>query len=164
MIASGHNGIGTTIGLIVAQNSQDPVKGIFLGFFLGLIFHYLTDFIPHGHYLTHKSFGKLPLSLFADLFGSFLIFYGIVLFKFGFSSTSLIILAAIGGSQLPDVSEGLLYFKKIPKTLLIKWENDMHQKFFHWHGHHEKALPWNFRRDVWQIGTILIALLILLAS
>jgi hypothetical protein len=161
MIASGHTAAGTTIGLIVLSQTQDPLKGVVFGCLFGLIFHYLADFIPHGHYLTHKQFGQPNLTLIIDLLGTFFIFYSLTLLKFGLGVTSLTILAAIGGSQLPDVIEGLLYFKKIPKVGLIRWENNLHQKFFHWHGYHENALPWSWK-DIWQILFVLAAFLILL--
>lgn len=164
MIATGHNAIGTTIGLLISQQTQDPLTGIGLGLAFGLIFHYLADFIPHGHIITNEQFGKLPPVLFIDLFGSFLFLYLIVLFKFGSESTSLIVLAAIGASQLPDVSEGLLYFKKIPYTGLIKWENKVHQQIFHWHGQHKQALKWSWKRDWWQISVALLTLVLLINS
>lgn len=163
MIASGHNAVGTTVGLIVASQINDPVNGLTLAILLGLVFHYLFDAIPHGHLLNHEQYRQLPPSLFLDLFGSFTIFYGITLIKFGVSAESLIILAAIGASQAPDVSEGLLEFKKLPRWGILKWENWMHQNIFHWHGQHDRALPWSWK-DIWQISLIVFSLIFLLVS
>ena len=162
MIASGHNAIGTTIGLVVASQTSDPVSAFLVAVLGGLVFHYAADFVPHGHIISNKEFGTLPAVLFLDLFGSFLVIYSLILLKFGFSQTSFIVLVAIGASQLPDVIEGMLYFKKIPKIGLIKWENSMHQYIFHWHGQHEKALMWDAKRDIWQIAVIVFALFFLI--
>ncbi len=164
MIASGHNAIGTTVGLVVATYTNDPIPAFLAAVSFGLVFHYLADFVPHGHIISNKEFGNLPPLLFLDLFGSFLIFYSFTLLKFGFSHTSLIVLIAIGASLLPDVVEGLLYFKKIPKIGIIRWENSMHQYLFHWHGHHEKALMWAITRDSWQISIVILSLLFLILT
>src|SRR3989344_4401626 len=99
MIATGHNAVGTTVGVIVASQTSDPASGIIWAIIVGLLLHYLLDAIPHGHPIDSKQYGKLPPALFVDLFGSFIIFYGITLLKFGLGGESFIILIAIGASQ-----------------------------------------------------------------
>jgi hypothetical protein len=161
MIASGHNAIGTTVGLVVITQVSEPMTAVGLAIIFGLVFHYLADAVPHGHFLSHAEYRKLPPSLYLDLFGSFVLLFGIVLFKFGLTLPSLVILGAIGASQLPDVIEGLLEFRKLPRRGIIKFENDAHQKIFHWHGRHANALPWGWT-DIWQITVVILALFFLL--
>jgi hypothetical protein len=155
--------VGTGVGLIVISQTNDPLIGAGVAFILGLLSHYFFDFWPHGHLVNRRDFSKRPPLLYLDIVGGGLLFFLPIIFKFGLSPTSLIILTAIFGAQLPDVSEGLIYEKIISKTGFVKFENDLHQST-HWHGRYHDALVWNIRRDIWQIVTILLGLFFLFFS
>ncbi len=62
----------------------------------------------------------------------------------------------IGGSQLPDVIDGLIGIKVLKAKGLLKVENDFHQRL-HWHGTGSKTLLLDLR-DLWHLLIILISL------
>lgn len=161
MIAFGHTAVGAIVGVGVYNLLPDkPIEGLLAAGTVGVVSHYITDFIPHGHLFKHNQYKKKVWGIIVfDLLLSLSIFIGLSLMFFGPSMEFLYILFAIGGAQLPDVIDGLIYIKVIKPRGLIKIENDFHQ-WLHWHGSYNKALLWG-RRDIWQVLTVFLALFIL---
>lgn len=166
MIAFGHTSIGAGIGLYTTTLTQDPVTGCLVALGAGIVSHYIADFIPHGHLfgINAKNYqSKIVQAIFFDLLLSLIIFLGIAYLKFNTTTPSLFILFGIAGSQIPDVLDGLIYLKLLPKKGLFKVENYFHQ-LLHWHGREEKGLKWNFFiRDFWQVSVVMVALAILIS-
>lgn len=161
MIAFGHTAIGTAVGLYTTTLTQDPISGCLTAFGIGIISHYIADFIPHGHLFginTKNYKSRIVQAIILDLLLSLIIFVGIAFWRFEFNYQFWFILFGITGSQLPDVLDGLIYLKFFPKKGFFKVENDFHQ-LLHWHGRGEKGLKWAFlRRDFWQVGIVLAVL------
>lgn len=165
MIAFGHTAIGTAVGLYTTTITSDPITGSLTALGVGIASHYVADFIPHGHLFginTKNYKTKIVQAILFDLFLSLIIFTVFAYLKFELNNTFLFILFGIAGSQLPDVLDGLIYLKFLPKKGFFKAENNFHQ-FLHWHGREEKSLKWEFlKRDWWQVGVIIIIILFLL--
>jgi hypothetical protein len=163
MIAFGHTSVGSLVGLAGYSyfGQTDPVLGLTLTAGAGLVSHYIADFIPHGHFFKgteHFAQNVIPV-LFFDLALSLALFTFLAFRKFGFDLPFWYVLVGIAGAQLPDVLDGLIYTKFIPKLGLIKTENNFHQAT-HWHGKGNKTLLLGLR-DVWQLSVVLIAIFLL---
>ncbi|MBI2022829.1 hypothetical protein HYS97_03205 [Candidatus Daviesbacteria bacterium] len=156
MIAFGHTAIGSVIGIIgydyFGQNS--PLVGITTTTAVSIASHYLTDFIPHGHFIRSQEYKKKiwPILIF-DLALGILIFTLFSYYKFGLGLATLYILFGIGGSHLPDIIKGLVHIDFFPKKGFFKIESAFH-KAIHWHGTLSISLL-----DVWQVVVVLLALL-----
>jgi hypothetical protein len=159
MIAFGHTAVGAGVGLIGYHlfGSQSPVIGLTETAALGIVSHYLTDFIPHGHFFRKTTPNKLFLAVIFDLFVSLILFTLVSFINYGLSIKFWYILFGIGGSQFPDVIGGLYFLKIIPHQGFFKIENKFHWYMVHWHGTLETALLWG-KRDIWQVATVLIFL------
>ena len=159
MIAWGHTAVGASVGLISYQHfaQTDPILGLAIAPFLGIISHYITDFIPHGHYVKAKNVKKyhLPILTF-DVFLSVATFSYLAYLKHGFGLESWYIVAGIGGALLPDVVDGLVGYGNKPKNPLLKIEHHFHWVTLHWHGVGDKGLMLNWR-DIWQLATVLVS-------
>ena len=163
MVAFGHTALGTTIGLYGSQvfSISEPLTGLISTAGAGFISHYIADLIPHGHLIKFKDYRKKLLAvIFFDVFLGLVLFLGLAYQKFDLSLNFLYILFGIGGSQLPDIIDGLIYTKFLPNTGLLKLENTFHSGT-HWHGDKYKALAWG-KRDIWQVTVVIASLIFLL--
>ncbi len=168
MIAFGHTAIGSLIGLGGYElfKNQSPIIGMVTTGSLGVVSHYIADFIPHGHLFKHNEYGKRIIwAILFDFLLSFGLFIYVAYQNFGFDLKFWYIFFGIGGSNLPDVLDGLIYIKFLPKIGLIKLENDFHQST-HWHAIWKRGklidgLPLG-KRDIWQLTMVCLALLILI--
>lgn len=163
MIAIGHTAVGTITGLYANQilNTQNPLVGCLIAGTAGVASHYLTDFIPHGHFFKPKDYRKKVFTaIIFDLFIPILVFTILAFKKFSLDPQFFYILFGIGGAQLPDALDGFIYLGKLKKSGLIKLEYEFHL-LVHWHGIGENTLLLG-TRDIWQIVCISVALFALL--
>ncbi len=163
MIAFGHTAVGTIVGITTFNllGQGDLATGLVLSGTAGVISHYLMDALPHGHFSMPHSYKKSIVSIIIfDLFLSIVIFLGAVYLNNGFGEKLFYILFGMGGSQLPDVIDGLIHIRILKAKGLLKIENNIHQKI-HWHGKGNKTLLLGLR-DIWQILVILFALLLVI--
>lgn len=159
MVAVGHTAVGTIIGVTTYNflNQGDLASGLIATGILGVVSHYITDFIPHGHFVKPDKLKKYltPIIIFDVLLPIFLILE-VIFLKEGFSPKFFYIMFGIGGVQLPDVLDGLIYTKLIKPDWLLKVENNFHQSL-HWHGTGSKTLLLGIR-DLWQMLIIVYTL------
>ncbi len=54
MVGFGHTAVGATVGLITYSYlaSDKDLEGLVIAGAAGVISHYITDFIPHGHFVA----------------------------------------------------------------------------------------------------------------
>lgn len=166
MVAFGHTAVGALVGLVSYQQlgNSDPLTGLLITGTTGVISHYIMDCIPHGHFFREKEYKKkVGLVIIFDLFLSIALY---LLTAYYFSSSNLLytayILFGIGGSQLPDILDGLIYIDVLPKKGLIKLEHTIHVAT-HWHGKKEKAILWSIW-DIWQVVIFFAGLYLLLIT
>lgn len=163
MIAFGHTAVGAAIGLAGYHflSTQPPPIGLSLTFGAGLISHYITDFIPHGHFFNELDYKKKVIyAIIFDLFLSVLLFVGIEFILKGLDLKLFYLIFGIAGAQVPDVLDGLIYTGYLPKKGLFKLEMNFHRSL-HWHGLGKHTLMFG-KRDIWQIMTVLIAFILLI--
>ena len=91
-----------------------------------------------------------------DLFLPIILLLGMTYLKEGFNQKLLYIMFGIGGSQLPDVLDGLIFTGVLRSRGLIKIENKFHQGL-HCYGREAKTFLLGVR-DLWQVAMIIIAL------
>lgn len=163
MVATGHTAVGVIVGVTAYHFLGDGnlITGLAVAGTAGIALHYLADFIPHGHFFMPKDFKKyiVPV-LVLDVILPIALFLGGVYLKNGLTEKFLYVLFSIGGSQIPDVLDGLIYTAKLKRGNLLKTENDFHQEL-HWHGRGLKTLLLGFR-DIWQVLVIFIALFLVI--
>ncbi len=163
MISFGHTSVGVIIGYTAYQylGSDNLAVNLIITGSTGFVAHYVMDAIPHGHFFMGKKYkdGIIPIIIF-DLFFSIILFLGIIYYKQGLSVKFLYAMFGIGGSQLPDVIDGLIYTKLIKAKGLIKAENKLHEAM-HWHNKGSKALLLG-HRDIWQVLVILSTLILVI--
>lgn len=161
MVALGHTAVGVIVGATAYQflGQGDLATGLVAAGAAGVASHYLGDFIPHGHFVKPDELKKvlLPIIIF-DLFLPIVLFLGLTYFKEEFGQKFLYIMFGIGGSQLPDVLDGLIYTGVLKCKGLFKIENKFHQGL-HWHGRGAKTLLLG-TRDLWQVLMIAVACLL----
>ncbi len=163
MVAVGHTALGVIVGVTAYQflGQGDLVTGLLVTGTAGVVSHYLGDFIPHGHFVKPEKLKKvlLPIILF-DLFLPIILMLGLIYFKEGFSQKLLYIMFGIGGAQLPDILDGLIFTGILKRRGLLKIENKFHQGL-HWHGRDTKTLLLG-ARDLWQVLMVAIALFLVI--
>jgi hypothetical protein len=166
MVAFGHTAVGALVGLASYQQfgNSDPISGLIITGAVGVVSHYVMDCFPHGHFFREKDYKKkVGLVIIFDLFLSVALY---ILTAYYFSTFNILytlyILFGIGGSQLPDILDGLIYIGILPKKGLLKVEHHLHTAT-HWHGKKEKAILWNIW-DIWQIVIFFSGLYILLIN
>lgn len=163
MVATGHTAVGVIIGITAYQflGRGDLASGLVITGTLATAFHYLTDFIPHGHFFMPKDFKKYikPVIIF-DVLLPAVLFLSAIYLQSGLGEKFLYILFGIGGSQLPDVIDGLLALRKTKVTGLLKDENNFHQTL-HWHGQGSKTLLLGLR-DIWQVLLVIAAIFLVI--
>lgn len=163
MVAFGHTAVGTLVGLAASEyfGNSNPTLGLTLAAASGVVSHYITDFIPHGHLIRHRDFKKKVVwEIIFDLSLSIALIIYLAYLKDGLNLRLLYILFGIGGSQLPDILDGLYYIGCLKKKGFLAAENNLHVAT-HWHGRFDKALMWG-KRDVWQICILIITIWVLL--
>lgn len=162
MVSFGHTAVGVIIGVTAYHylGQGNLAGGLLITGTAGVISHYLMDVIPHGHFLMPQGYKKnlLPIIIF-DLSLSLIIFFGIIYYRVGLSQIFLYTLFGVGGSQLPDVIDGLIYIGVLKAKGILKWENDFHE-VMHWHGRDSKTLLLGFK-DLWQLFIIFAALFLI---
>lgn len=171
MIGFGHTSTGILIGVgatrVLPENTSSPIQ-ILIVILLGIVSHYLADFIPHGHYVIDpKKPSRKSLIIFAlDTFGTAVILLGIALYKYGLALNFWLIFFAILGAQLPDIWQGIKALVTIKNNAFVRFETHMHNNIAHWHNPPHSPIPGGGRpwawTDAWQICILLIALLCLL--
>lgn len=164
MVAFGHTAVGGIIGVVAfsyIHPYSDPVVGLLQTGAIGVISHYIMDFVPHGHFFREHEYKKNVFYVIVfDLFLSVLLYTGLSLYLSEYNLLfTLYVLFGIGGSQLPDIIDGLMYVGILPKKGLLQVEHDLHVAT-HWHGKREKALLWGWA-DLWQVSVFLIGVLVL---
>lgn len=165
MIAFGHTAVGSAIGLATYQliGDTDIALGLITAGALGIVSHYITDFIPHGHFFKEREYkSKVIYAIIFDLFLSVLLFLGVAQAIGDNPKQLLYILFGIGGAQLPDVLDGLMFLNLLPKIGIFKKEFNFHRKL-HWHGAGGKTLMFGIL-DIWQISTVILSLVYLIKS
>lgn len=165
MIAFGHTAVGASIGLATYQliGGTDIALGLITAGALGIISHYITDFIPHGHFFNEKGYkSKVIYVIIFDLLLSILLFLGTAHLIGDSPKQLLYILFGIGGAQLPDVLDGLIYIDLLPVVGFFKLENRFH-RYLHWHGVGEKTLLLG-KRDIWQLAIVILSLFYIIKS
>lgn len=165
MVAFGHTAIGTLVGLGVYHvvGISDPAKGLLIAGSVGVLSHYGTDFIPHGHFFKHKDFkSKVKWDILFNFLVSVILFSGIAFSQVGFGWKFWYVLFGIGGAQLPDILDGWYYLEVLPHRGFFKAENAFHQST-HWHGIFKNGVLVDGqpikKYDVWQFLVVLVALL-----
>lgn len=164
MVSFGHSAVGTLVGLAAYQMApQDNPASLYLySFGLGVLSHYICDFIPHGHFIPQKNFKKKIIwVIIFDLGLSILIFSALAFLNFGFSTKFLTVLFGIAGAQIPDVFDGLMHIGFLQKKGLLGFENRFHNDVIHWHGALENALKFG-KRDIWQVAVAILTIMVLL--
>lgn len=163
MIALGHTGIGTLIGIASYQTlgKGDIALGLVATGCAGVISHYLADLLPHGHFFGAGKYEKLIIwVILFDLMLPVLLILGLAHYLGRSGSEILYILFGIGGAQLPDVLDGLKTIRLLPKIGLLEAENKFHQST-HWHGIGDKLIMISFF-DVWQFLVLTSAIIVLI--
>src|SRR3989344_7004364 len=98
MVSFGHTAIGVVIGISAEKYfvQGNLITGLITTGGIGVLSHYIADFIPHGHFAMPKGFKKgiLKIIIF-DLFLSIVLFLGAIYLKEGVSSTFLYVLFGI---------------------------------------------------------------------
>lgn len=164
MVAFGHSAVGVSIGVLTYEvlKNQNPVIGLVAAGSLGVISHYICDFIPHGHFVK---FGELKKKLYSiiffDLILSITLFLGAEILAQGLSFRLLYILFGMGGALFPDAIDALINIGKLPYKSVLKFEYDL-QQTAHWHGAKEKGLPIGIW-DIWQLGVVVFSLWLILS-
>lgn len=158
MVSFGHTAVGVIVG-VTAYNflgQTNVAEGLILTGTCAFISHYIMDTLPHGHFINIKNYkiGLLPIIIF-DLSFSIILFLTAAYFKNGFGDRFFYIMFGIGGSQLPDVIDGLIYKKILKAKGLLKMEYDLHS-LTHWHGDGIKTLPLGMG-DIWQALVVTLA-------
>lgn len=171
MIASGHSSVGVIIALSVERivPATTPLwQKALLVFVFSFISHYLTDFIPHGHYTAkidpNKWWTNYPLMI--DLIGFAALFGIIALWQFGFTEPTLLIVVGIAAAQLTDIWDWFIVARGwVPLRGMVKKHRKLHE-LIHWHSttdeqgkRHGLPISWI---DIWQVGAFFAALYLLL--
>jgi hypothetical protein len=169
MVAFGHTAVGTLVGLGVYHylGTSQPEVGVIVAGGAGIISHYVTDFIPHGHFFKHRDFKRLvKWDILFNFCLSVLFFAGVAFSQVEFGWKFWYVLFGIGGAQLPDILDGFYYLEVLPHSGLFKIENSFHQNT-HWHGifKHGKLVDGQPLRksDFWQLAVFIIAFLVLVS-
>lgn len=160
MVAFGHTAVGVITGLVAYDLAQSEhinlPTGLLLSGTLGVISHYFTDLIPHGHFFRHRDYRKkIHFAIVFDLLLSILLFLALSIHQFGLTERTFYILFGIGGSQLPDIIDGLYYTGRLKSNPLLLIELTVHQST-HWHGKLDRSLMLS-KLDIWQILTVILA-------
>lgn len=165
MIAFGHTAVGVIVGTAAYGyfGQGDLATGLVATGAVSVASHYLMDTIPHGHFFKTNKFKKYikPVIIF-DLFLPIALILGITYSKIGLSERLLFVMFGIGGSQLPDVIDGLIRIGVIKAKGFLRVENKFHEGT-HWHNQGNDGLPLGLR-DIWQVLMILTALYLVIFS
>lgn len=163
MIILGHASIGTVAGIAIHQSlaPQLPLIAIMaIAFVVGLVSHYLTDAIPHGHYHINLRYPSAAATrtLYIESIGSIVLMLLLVWLNVGVVPLWWVITACITGAVLPDFVEAMQNYKIIPRTRWLRAHTRFHTKFLHWHNVADRPRPWNIT-DIWQVATAVVAIM-----
>jgi hypothetical protein len=163
MVAFGHTAVGVIVGVGAYQvfGHGDLTTGLIATGALGVISHYIMDCVPHGHFFRgSEKFDKLIIwVILFDLLMPILLLLGSAHYLGKNIPEILYVLFGIGGSQLPDVLDGLMRIKILPRVSFLKLESSFHEAT-HWHGKDETTLLFTIY-DIWQIAVFVLAFYIL---
>lgn len=171
MLAFGHNSVGALVGLAAFTYVPETVPvavRLLIAVVVGVISHYLTDRIPHGHYEFEPSrlTTKMALLFLLDFGGSMIVLTACAFWRFGFSELFFGILVGMWAAQLPDIFEGFVNIGVIPFSNPVKKHRNFHFHTMHAKTPHHLLLPdgearkWSYT-DSWQVGCFVTALLAL---
>jgi hypothetical protein len=166
MIAIGHSAVGAAIGVATYQlfGDSSPATGLVAAGLGGLVSHYLTDIVPHGHFFKGTQNYKkniIPVIIFDVLLGA-LLFLALSYYRHGLDWQLWYVLFGIGGAQLPDVLDNITHIGVIPRKGIFITHNTHHENT-HWHGKGDNGLLLGLR-DIWQLTVILAVCLYILVS
>lgn len=165
MIAFAHTAVGASVGLITSKylENTDPLIGLAIAAAAGIVSHYITDLLPHGHLIRFQQYKSRIIGVILfDLLLSIVVFSGAAYLIGGINLKTLFVLFGIAGSQLPDMLDGLIYTGFLHNKGIIKLENDLHIAT-HWHGQKTNALMWG-KRDVWQVFVVISSFVYIVTS
>lgn len=163
MVAFGHTALGASVGLLTYHilGRGDIALGLIVSGTAGVISHYLADLIPHGHFFNESGYkNKIFWVIIFDLLLSLLLFLTTAHLSRDSAEKILYLLFGIGGAQLPDALDGLIYIDLLPRSGILKWENNFHRST-HWHGTGKNTLLIGYR-DLWQLATVIISLYLII--
>ncbi len=171
MLAFGHNSVGALVGLATFTYVPEtvPVTVRFLiALVAGVISHYLTDRIPHGHYefAPSRVTKKMAALFLLDFGGSMTVLTACAFWRFGFSEMLLGIFVGMWAAQLPDIFEGFVNVGVIPFSNPVKKHRNFHYYTMHAKTPHhllmtdEISRKWSYT-DAWQVGCFVVAILAL---
>lgn len=166
MVAFGHTAIGAIVGYYAFQQLGDgnPATNLVITGTAGFISHYIMDCVPHGHFFRHGEYKSKVLSVIIFDLALSVILYLATAYYFSDQNIlfTLFILFGIGGSQLPDILDGLIYIRVLKAKGILKVENNFHIAT-HWHGKKNNIILWSLW-DIWQIGFFIFGLYLLITS
>ncbi len=123
MTISTHTAIGAVLGGFVG--------GPIIGFFAGMLSHFLVDMIPHGDAKLGKEFHTKRASksgkAYVTIDGVSAIFILLIFFNLVDFDSRFVFSCTIAGSVLPDILAGI---HGITKTKYLRWFVKLHF-FFH---------------------------------
>jgi hypothetical protein len=171
MIALGHAGSGAIVGASIVAFAPDTMPlslTLADAFVLGMLVHYLGDFIPHGHYRFDliKHPGSSLMKLFFDLVVSFSVLTLLSYIKYDLSTDFFIVLTAMIGAITPDIIEELVNLSIKPNNNFVNAHRAFHYDILHWHNNPKSpleggALPLKWY-DIWQFAVFGFGVLLLI--
>lgn len=165
MVILGHAGVGAMSGIAVHQafHQQVPFTWVLvIALIIGVLSHYVTDWIPHGHYHINLGYpGTVAnIAILVDFAGSVLLMLVLTWLAVGFSLMWWVVAATVFGAILPDVAEVLQDYKIITRWRWLRIHTSFHQGFLHWHNSGGRPLPWRLV-DIWQIAIAFVAVFVI---
>ena len=171
MIAVGHTSVGVVTALLI--NQAVPATTTFwlrlcLVALVAFVSHYVTDFIPHGHYSAkidpRRWWTNWPLMI--DLVSAAAIFVGIGFLRFGLDQQLILMIVGIAAAQLTDVWDWYIVSRGwVPLRGAVLKHRKFHE-LIHWHSttdaHGKRhGLPLS-PIDIWQVLAAATALYLVL--
>ncbi len=171
MIAVGHTSIGVICAVVLEKilpTQMSLFERIVVVLLVSFLSHYLTDFIPHGHYRVKinpkKWWQSKPLMI--DLVGFGIFFALLTVLRFGVSDTTILVATGMIGAQLPDVWDWFFVAGGWVKLEGMVLRHRRLHEAVHWHSTTDAAgkrrgLPISWL-DIWQVLSFVTAVYLLL--